>query len=633
MKLLKYTLLLIALLVFSRIIAQPDAPQNLKATSSTYEIGGVTVSIVTLDWDAVKDSKGNAIALYEIFRKDGDVKSSNSFESIGQVLWANKKFDEDVVNGNTYSYYVVAKDGENKVSASSNIVDVTVGNDPIGGSNSSVSGHVEDANTQSSLEGVYVTLISTSSLVSKTEMTDASGNYSIDILPGEYIVYFRAPQDYHHQYYNNVNHVWDATRINLLDGETLSDINAELVPFENANEFILSGNVSDENSAPVDAIISVMYNGPYYFNFKKHFARTDENGDYSISLKEGSEVILFAQPESSQLYGEFYDNSMSLAGAEKIVINSDISGIDFILESKPGGTGAISGTVSNSENEAVEAMILAIKLGSARGDRLSNIRAFTDDEGNYNLEELLAGEYILFALPEQGYKPTFYKADGSQTTKWREADILTVDENSNLSGISFVLSEIPEITDNGISELAGLVKDENNAPLSDALISVYDENEALINYSYSNENGEYSINGLQPGFYKVSCSDYGLSYEENSNVYVGIETEANSNFVLTPDVIVGVNDINVPVEYYLEQNYPNPFNPSTTINFAIEKQGEVELKVYDILGSEITTLVSNELASGNYQINFDASELPSGIYIYQLKTNNFIQSRRMMLLK
>ncbi len=90
----------------------------------------------------------------------------------------------------------------------------------------------------------------------------------------------------------------------------------------------------------------------------------------------------------------------------------------------------------------------------------------------------------------------------------------------------------------------------------------------------------------------------------------------------------------VPGEYSLQQNYPNPFNPSTTINFSLAKAGNVNLKIYDILGREVKVLVDQKpYQAGTYQITFDASQLSSGIYFYQLNSGDFKQTKKMMLLK
>jgi hypothetical protein len=93
------------------------------------------------------------------------------------------------------------------------------------------------------------------------------------------------------------------------------------------------------------------------------------------------------------------------------------------------------------------------------------------------------------------------------------------------------------------------------------------------------------------------------------------------------------NENSLPKEFSLQQNYPNPFNPSTSIKFTIPESGFTTLKVYNILGNEVTTLISEELTQGSFSVKFDASELPSGVYLYTLTSNNFNETKKMLLLK
>ena len=98
--------------------------------------------------------------------------------------------------------------------------------------------------------------------------------------------------------------------------------------------------------------------------------------------------------------------------------------------------------------------------------------------------------------------------------------------------------------------------------------------------------------------------------------------------------IVGVNDYNYgPSSFALEQNFPNPFNPSTTIKFTVPQYSKVTLKVFDILGREVSTLINENKSAGDYIVNFDASALASGMYIYKLTAGDFTAAKKMMLLK
>ncbi|MDR3669033.1 MAG: T9SS type A sorting domain-containing protein, partial [Ignavibacteriaceae bacterium] len=91
--------------------------------------------------------------------------------------------------------------------------------------------------------------------------------------------------------------------------------------------------------------------------------------------------------------------------------------------------------------------------------------------------------------------------------------------------------------------------------------------------------------------------------------------------------------IDQPQSYELSQNYPNPFNPSTKINYQIPRAGNVSLKVYDILGRQIVTLVNEYKNEGRYSVNFNASRYASGVYIYQLRAGSFVSSKKMVLTK
>ncbi len=98
--------------------------------------------------------------------------------------------------------------------------------------------------------------------------------------------------------------------------------------------------------------------------------------------------------------------------------------------------------------------------------------------------------------------------------------------------------------------------------------------------------------------------------------------------------IVGVIDeMIVPTEFRLEQNYPNPFNSSTTIHFQLPRKSHVTLRVYDILGQELETLINEEREAGMYILQYDGSNLTSGIYFYRLQAGSYSETKKLILLK
>lgn len=105
------------------------------------------------------------------------------------------------------------------------------------------------------------------------------------------------------------------------------------------------------------------------------------------------------------------------------------------------------------------------------------------------------------------------------------------------------------------------------------------------------------------------------------------------DFICSTDPAVSVSDNQMVNTYQLYQNYPNPFNPSTRINYKVGEPGLVQLKVYNVLGVEVASLVNEHKSTGEYFADFKASNISSGIYFYTLTINNFKQTRKMILEK
>ena len=110
----------------------------------------------------------------------------------------------------------------------------------------------------------------------------------------------------------------------------------------------------------------------------------------------------------------------------------------------------------------------------------------------------------------------------------------------------------------------------------------------------------------------------------------GLKTKIDT-VVNTPTVVDG--EVYLPEEITLAQNYPNPFNPSTSIQYTVSSQQFVSIKVYNVLGNEIETLVNKEKPAGVYEVEWNATGLPSGVYFYQLKSDAFVETKKMILLR
>jgi hypothetical protein len=115
-----------------------------------------------------------------------------------------------------------------------------------------------------------------------------------------------------------------------------------------------------------------------------------------------------------------------------------------------------------------------------------------------------------------------------------------------------------------------------------------------------------------------------------SGLQVGV---INASYLCATTVGVEGQGNEIPQSYSLSQNYPNPFNPMTNIRFAIPNSGLVKLVVYDMMGREVKTLVNQSMGAGNYTVDFDASDLSSGVYVYTIKAGDFTDTKKMVLVK
>jgi hypothetical protein len=124
----------------------------------------------------------------------------------------------------------------------------------------------------------------------------------------------------------------------------------------------------------------------------------------------------------------------------------------------------------------------------------------------------------------------------------------------------------------------------------------------------------YMDNTVETGtyFYRLKQIDFLGTYEYSDEIEV---------------------DVNGPLTFGLEQNYPNPFNPSTIIKYSVPETGSIKLSIYSVIGEEAAVLVDGIVQAGFYEITFDASNLPSGVYFYRLQAGSFVETKKMLLLK
>jgi len=157
-----------------------------------------------------------------------------------------------------------------------------------------------------------------------------------------------------------------------------------------------------------------------------------------------------------------------------------------------------------------------------------------------------------------------------------------------------------------------------------AWIEIGSENGSTSTYT------DYNINDAGHG---PKNAQYRIRAKDINNNYSNYSESVEISYGTSLQKIVPTITPNVQESYSLNQNFPNPFNPITRISYSILYKGFVKLKVYDFVGNEIVELVNEEKEKGIYSIVFNGNNLPSGVYIYTIKVNDFVESKRMILLK
>jgi hypothetical protein len=463
---------------------------------------------------------------------------------------------------------------------------------------------------------------------------DAEGNYQISIPAGSYYVRSRASYRdwpswaYRYIYYNGADNIDDADIFEVSgNADSLNFIHRLLSVGSISGKVIDAATLQPMEGAEVSVssmpLLDSMIIG------------TDADGNYSINVFEG-DYSVFAYKPGYKL--TFYNQVYNLFEATPVNVSSEnlnAAGIDFALSAPDTGTNTISGNVTDEDSglPLTDAEVFAIPLDEGNWIQSSinpapissgkKLRK-TDNNGVYTLKNVRNGSYVLLF-----YKKNYIGVFNDGVSAWESASVITLSGNANIN----VNSTLKKMNSFG-GEISGTVMNSESA-LSGTLVSAFNAGGNVIASEISSQNGEYIIPCLSEGELTVKASRVGTQtteYSEKIQInYVSSLTKDGVNLLLTP---TDVKDKPVlPKEYKLMQNYSNPFNPSTKIVFELPNTGFVELKVFDVLGNEVTVLVNGEMNAGRHEITFDAKNLSSGMYFYRIKAGNFVKTMKMILMK
>ncbi len=258
-------------------------------------------------------------------------------------------------------------------------------------------------------------------------------------------------------------------------------------------------------------------------------------------------------------------------------------------------------------------------------------------DGTYVINHGISDSTDVVAFPNDelldNFVPTYYPS----STTWASA--LRIFPTVNLSNINIHVYGVTSQT--GSNHIGGHVYlniapplDQPGFPFSRDAIVYAKQGTTFRKFAVTDSLEKYTLDSLAPGTYDLIVDRIGYVSATRTVVLTASNLDT-INFYLDTVTVFGVKKISskVPDEFNLYQNYPNPFNPNTIIRFDIKSKSFVTLKIYNELGQLVETLVNEELQSGTYNVNFNASGRSSGIYFYMLNTPNHSETRKMVLIK
>ncbi|MFZ1730897.1 MAG: carboxypeptidase regulatory-like domain-containing protein [Bacteroidota bacterium] len=480
--------------------------------------------------------------------------------------------------------------------------------EPYGGS---IAGTITDGNGNPIADAVVTAWIngrpstSAANAAYGKAVSAANGSYLIAGLPpGDFVVRAQAT-GFIAEYYD------DATDITLAAAVTVANQPVTGIDFELTVGGSISGMVRNEDTNAPLAYATVIVRSLQ--NHLERGARTDANGNYVVDGLPFDDYTVFAS--AYRFLGEYYNNSTTaaLAGTVSVTGTTPVTGIDFALTPAPVAPRLYRGSVV-ARTGAGGLLTVVEAINPANG---MVIATSTDPQGGF---EFQAWDNAVLRARSLGYVGLY----AGNTRDWKESRW-----EGMQTGMTFILDPV---SDQGMAACSGQVTDAGNGTgIGNAWVYGMDAAGSIF-FTVSGKSGSFSIPNAANGSLDVMVSEVGF---ESGATTTEIEDAHGSATISAQRT--GVTSVNeeaaLPASPVLLQNYPNPFNPATTIAYLIPERMHVSIRVYDLLGSEVSVLVDKVVNAGAHNLTWNASQLPSGIYLYRMEAASSIQTLRMTLLK
>ncbi len=638
------TLLASAVLLSTEVHAQiPPSPTNVVAQISSGEHPRVFVT-----WQLASGPWSS-----NLYRSTGD---TSHFTLISRC--AGRSFeDRGVIGGRIYYYYVKSVAWNDTVwveSSRSNIAPAVVG--PPTQAEGTIRGTIVDDSTGVPLRNVRVRFFRQGSNFSgEYDITDVLGAYEAELDSGRYTVRAEPPMEntqspYRAEWFDNVTEPSAAT-ILTVGNRTTSIANFRLRKLPVQRNSSISGTVTNETGQPIaNATVAIMrsiqemnslaattgttpglgveervLSGIGYARGVMAYGLTDGQGRFRLFVQSNGSYIVAAGKTGFAL--EYFDNSADPTQATIISAVNDTNDVDFSLRPNSASPNSVRGVIRDSTGAEVPSRVILFPRPPGGGVPTQVVHS--NAGGEYTFSHVQSGMYIILAVPFSNFTVGFYKAGQFGVQRWQSADSIVV--GSGLEGINVGVVSVQSI---GLTRVSGISVSSNGEPLIGGRVLVRNTSGTIVGNGMSAGGGSYAVDALPSGqvTFVVDYEPY-IPQEIVVTIPPGTFYLSNINIIMTRTTPNGVGESSAAAAFSLAQNYPNPFNPTTTIRYSLASEGKVSLKVFDILGRELTTLVNERQTAGEQAVSFDAAGLSSGIYYYRLQAGGFVDVKKMIVLR
>ncbi len=481
--------------------------------------------------------------------------------------------------------------------------------------------------------------------VLKTELEN--GTYEFKVVPGAYYVQIMG-DDFFTEFWDDAENINNATLIEVADNEVFSaDFELERLPEEQV--YVVSGTVvDDETGEPVQSKIiftAVRHNmdrgktgKP---NSKAVTVETNSEGSYEVKLSNRYAWLAQALPSSNTGYKpQFFELADSPSEADLLYLHDDRGGVNFRLKNLTKFHGSLSGTVTGDNGNYLHAKVLAFMLKDQNVWEKNNvIVAETDRSGNFYMNNMPTGKYVLFSIPEDGrHIPGYYKENDFAVLDWQDATVIGVSQMGPTMMYEIKLRLKTEI--NGIGsargnigiELDGIDIDNKSDgssirkyyPAEGAYVYIEDASGNIVGNDITYNDGSYFIDGLEEGSYTIHADKVGLQHGSVTfEIDYEEQPESSEMIVMQKAVISGVEVLNDGTL----TAYPVPANG--VINLSV---GEKNLGIVMIYGPS-GRLINTHDANNMNEFRIDTGALGSGLYFIRAEVNGKIHTMSIPILK